>query len=57
MSERVDGKAILELLAKNELEVAKVYRYLAEEANFGDLFFELMAKEEDRHHDVYLKLA
>ena len=57
MSERVDGKAILELLAKNEQEVAKVYRYLAEEANFGDLFFDIMAKEKDRHHDVYLNLA
>lgn len=57
MSQRVDGKAILELLAKNEQEVAKVYRYLAEDAKFGDMFFEIMAKDEDRHHDVYLNLA
>lgn len=57
MSQRVDGKVILELLAKNEQEVAKVYRYLAEDAKFGDMFFEIMAKDEDRHHDVYLNLA
>ncbi|MDD7363315.1 MAG: hypothetical protein SPI65_06760 [Peptoniphilus sp.] len=57
MTKRVDGAAILELLAKNETEVAKVYRHIAQDAKMGDIYFENMAKDEDNHHDVYMELA
>ncbi|MDQ0508768.1 rubrerythrin [Peptoniphilus ivorii] len=57
MSHKVDGHAILELLAQNETEVARVYREVADNAKIGDKFFENLAEDEDYHHGVYLKLA
>lgn len=57
MTQRVDGEAVLHLLAQNEQEVAKVYRHIAEDAKMGDIYFENMAKDEDNHHKAYMKLA
>ncbi len=57
MSLRVDGKAILELLAENKSESAQLYRRFAADNALGDPFFETMAKDCDAMHDVFLALA
>lgn len=57
MRKRVDGAAILQLMATKETEVAKVYRLMAEHAAMGGLYLEDMAQDEERHHDLYLDLA
>ena len=57
MSLRVDGKAILELLAENKSESAQLYRRFAADNDLGDPFFETMAKDCDAMHDVFLALA
>lgn len=57
MSLRVDGKAILELLAENKSESAQLYRRFAADNDLGDPFFETMAKDCDAMHDVFLALV
>lgn len=57
MSLRVDGKAILELLAENKSESAQLYRRFTADNELGDPFFEAMAENCDEMHDVFLALA
>ena len=57
MSLRVDGRAILELLAENKSDSAQLYRRFAGDNELGDSFFEAMAENCDEMHDVFLALA
>ena len=57
MSLRVDGKAILELLAENKSESAQLYRRFAGDNELGDPFFDVMAENCDEMRDVFLALA
>lgn len=49
--------SLLEVLAQNERDTAKLYRDIAASAKKGDLFFENLAKDEERHENIYEALA
>lgn len=51
-----NASSLLETVARNEEKVAELYRSLAEETNYGDIFFNNMAADEDRHAEMYRKL-
>ncbi|PKK38955.1 hypothetical protein ABB02_01768 [Clostridiaceae bacterium JG1575] len=53
MSVTVDGKKFLELIAGNEMKVAKLYRDIGDEVGLGQGFFERMAADEDKHEIIY----
>ncbi|MBL7575342.1 hypothetical protein SAMN00017477_0845 [Peptoniphilus asaccharolyticus DSM 20463] len=57
MSLRVNGRAILELLAENKSESAQLYRRFAADHELCDLFLEAMAENCDEMCDVFLALA
>lgn len=57
MSLRVDGRAILELLAENKSVSAQLYRRFGADHELGDPFFEAMAENCDEMRDVFLALA
>lgn len=57
MSLRVDGRAILELLAESKLKSIQVYRRFAADRELGDPYFETMAKNSAELHDAFLILA
>ncbi len=53
MSITLDGTKFLELIAGNEKKVADLYRMIGENSAIGKVFFEKMAKDEDRHEVIY----
>ncbi|MDO5301775.1 MAG: hypothetical protein Q4E76_04705 [Tissierellia bacterium] len=53
----MNGGALLELLSENEKEVGNLYRDIAKRVSIGERFFELLAEDEDHHHEMYKKLA
>ncbi len=56
MSRMWDGSGFFKMMAANEKAVGDLYRELAKNAKFGGKFFENMAKDEDKHHDIYVAL-
>jgi rubrerythrin len=53
MSVKWDGTKLLKTIAANEESTAKLYRAIAENANIGANFFEIMAADEERHQKIY----
>lgn len=53
MAGNVDGKKLIELFAGNERKVAELYRKIGDEAGVGKEFFEIMAKDEEKHAVIY----
>ena len=53
MSVRWDGTKLLETIVANEESTAKLYRAIAENANIGAKFFEILAADEERHKMIY----
>lgn len=53
-----NGKKLIELMARNEENVAELYEAIAESANRGkgEKFFQIFAEDERRHQDIYLSL-
>lgn len=56
MSKKYDGTVIFKMMADNEKAVAALYRQFAADVKFGGKFFENLAKDEDRHYDIYNSL-
>jgi len=56
MGVKWDGKKLLELIAGNEKKVAELYRAIASYAGVGKEFFERMAKDEERHEQMYKRM-
>lgn len=52
-----NAKSLLAVMADNERETAKLYREIAASAKKGDLFFEKLAQDEERHENIYEALA
>lgn len=50
---QLNGKVILQTIADNEAKVAQLYKAIASEAKKGDVFFENLAKDEERHNKIY----
>lgn len=48
---------LLEKLAENEKKTAALYRDIAKNAAIGDVFFENLARDEERHENIYAGLA
>ena len=53
MKNRWDGTDLFEMMISNEEKVATLYRHLAGNAKLGGKFLEYLAKDEDRHHEMY----
>lgn len=51
-----DGADLIKMMMDNEEAVASLYRQLADNVHFGGKFLELLAEDEDRHHDMYKDL-
>ncbi len=51
-----NGRTLVKTLAENELKAAAIYRAVAANARKGDLFFEQMAEDEERHEKIYAHL-
>lgn len=56
MDKQWNGAAFFKMMAANEKAVAALYRQIADNAKFGGKFFENLAKDEDRHYDIYTAL-
>ncbi len=56
MAKQWDGSEFFRMMADNEKAVAAMYRQLADDAKFGGKFFENLAKDEDRHFNIYTAL-
>lgn len=48
-----NGKNLLKTIAENETSATKLYRAIASEARIGEQFFEMLAKDEERHEKIY----
>ena len=48
-----NGKNLLKTIAENEAGATKLYRAIASEARIGEQFFEMLAKDEERHEKIY----
>lgn len=48
-----NGRNLLKTIAKNEAAATKLYRAIASETRIGEQFFELLAKDEERHEKIY----
>jgi rubrerythrin len=48
-----NGRNLLKTIAENEAAATKLYRAIASEARIGEQFFELLAKDEERHEKIY----
>ena len=48
-----DGRNLLKTIAENEAGATKLYRAIADEARIGEQFFEMLAKDEERHEKIY----
>jgi hypothetical protein len=44
-----NGKNLLKTIAENEASATKLYKAIAGEARIGEQFFEMLAKDEERH--------
>ena len=53
MSVKWDGTKLLKTIVANEESTAKLYRAIAENANIGAKFFEILAADEERHKMIY----
>lgn len=56
MSKQWDGTEFFKMMADNEKAVGTLYRQLAGDAKLGGQFFANLAKDEDRHYDIYTGL-
>lgn len=48
-----NGRNLIKTIAENEKAATKLYRAIAAEARIGEQFFELLAKDEERHEKIY----
>lgn len=48
-----NGRNLLKTIAENEAAATRLYRAIANEARIGEQFFELLAKDEERHEKIY----
>ncbi len=48
-----NGRNLIKTIAENEAGATKLYRAIASEARIGEQFFELLAKDEERHEKIY----
>lgn len=56
MGKQFNGVEFFKMMAANEKAVAALYRQFAGNAKLGGQFFEKLAKDEDRHYDIYTTL-
>ncbi len=56
MSKQWDGTEFFKMMADNEKAVGALYHKLADDAKFGGKFFANLAKDEDRHFNIYTAL-
>jgi rubrerythrin len=56
MSKQYDSVEFFKMMVANEKAVAALYRQFAGDTKLGDKFFESLAKDEDRHFDIYSAL-
>ncbi len=56
MGKQFNGVEFFKMMAANEKAVAALYRQFAGNAKLGGQFFEKLAKDEDRHYDIYTAL-
>lgn len=56
MAKQYDGTDFFKMMAANEKAVGALYRQLAGDAKLGGKFFEDLAKDEDRHFNIYTAL-
>lgn len=56
MAVQWDGEKLLNTIRLNEQKVASFYRDIASKADKGEMFFEKLAKDEERHEQIYAKL-
>jgi rubrerythrin len=53
MTVKWDGTKLLKTIVANEESTAKLYRAIAENANIGAKFFDILAADEERHKMIY----
>jgi len=53
MTVKWDGTKMLKTIIANEESTAKLYRAIAENANIGAKFFDILAADEERHKMIY----
>lgn len=56
MSKQYDGTVFFKMMAANEKAVATLYRQIAGNARLGAGFLDKLAKDEDRHFEIYTNL-
>jgi rubrerythrin len=56
MSKKFDGTEFLKMMVANEKAVGALYRQIAGDTKLGAKFFESLAKDEDRHFEIYTAL-
>lgn len=56
MAVQWDGERLLNTIILNEKKVAEFYRNIAAKADKGELFFEKLAQDEERHEQIYASL-
>ncbi len=57
MTVQWDGEKLLKTIILNEQRVAEFYRNIAAKADKGELFFEKLAQDEERHEQSYTALV
>ncbi len=55
--EQLNGLDLMNFMVKQEEQTAALYREIASNAKLGDGFFDNLAKDEDRHRDIYAALV
>lgn len=53
MSVKWNGTNLLKTIAENEKSATNLYRALASETRIGEVFFEQLANDEERHEQIY----
>ncbi len=48
-----NGRNLLKTIAENEAAATRLYRAIANEARIGEIFFEQLAQDEERHEQIY----
>lgn len=56
MTVQWDGERLISTIILNEKKVAEFYRNIAAKADKGELFFEKLAQDEERHEQIYAAL-
>ncbi|MHC1770118.1 MAG: ferritin family protein [Flexilinea sp.] len=56
MIKQWDGTEFIKMMVENEKAVGTLYRQLAGDSKFGAKFFENLARDEDRHYNIYTAL-